>query len=100
MKTNTSTSNLLVLASISSSVLTLPYETDYILHNNASYEYSQDVTEWSTSVFQNSFDSIVSNVNYEKYKTLLVFSKTLIEHSRDIESEIVDLVNENFWDLI
>ncbi len=100
MKTNTSISNLLVLASISSSVLPLQYESDYILQNNASYVYCQDLADWSTSVLQNPLNYIASNNNNEKIKALLVFTKTLIENSTEIEGEIVDLVNENFWDLI
>ncbi|KAF0239193.1 MAG: hypothetical protein FD181_173 [Prolixibacteraceae bacterium] len=100
MKTNTSISNLLVLASISSSVLPLQYESDYILQNNASYIYCQDIADWSASILQNPLNYVASNYNIEKFKTLLVFTKTLIENSTEIEVEIVDLVNENFWDLI
>lgn len=100
MKTNTSISNLLVLASISSSVLTLPYESGINLNKNASYEYCQDLTDWSANVFRFPFDIIASNENNEKFKMLLVFSNILVENSRDIDAEIVDLVNENFWDLI
>lgn len=36
----------------------------------------------------------------ERIETILDFSRTLMENSKDIDSEIVELVNDHFWELI
>lgn len=101
MGTNSSLTNLVVLATISSSVLTLSYEmTSSLPKRNVDYEFNQDVSDWRNNAFHYSNNYTFLHEFSEKISAVLSFSKTIIENSKDLDSEIVDIVNENFWDLI
>ncbi len=41
-----------------------------------------------------------SRVEEKKIQTILKFAENLISNSQDMDGEFVDIVNENFWDLI
>ena len=36
----------------------------------------------------------------EKLQTIIDFSKKVLQNTKDIDSEFVDIVNDNFWELI
>lgn len=97
----TSLTNLVLFATISSSVLTLSYEMNNSVPKcNVDYAYSQDVSDWRNKAFHHSTNYTFLEEFSDKISVVLSFSKTIIENSRDIDSEIVDIVNDNFWDLI
>jgi len=43
---------------------------------------------------------MMSYLDDEKKKTMISFTNDLLKNSKDIDSEFVDIVNDNFWDLI
>jgi Tat protein secretion system quality control protein TatD with DNase activity len=45
-------------------------------------------------------DSINQDEDVIKMNTLISITMNLLENLTDIESEFVDIVNDNFWDLI
>lgn len=101
MGTSSSITNLVVIATISSSVLTLSYDMNNSLpKNKVDYEYGQDVSDWKHNAFHHSTNYTFLDEFSDKFSTVLSFSKTMIENSQDLDCEIVDIVNENFWDLI
>lgn len=101
MGTNSSLANLVVLATISSSILTLSYDMNNSLpKSNVDYEFGSDVSDWKHNAFHHSANYTFLDESSDKILAVLSFSKTIIENSQDLDGEIVDIVNENFWDLI
>ncbi|NJO88533.1 MAG: hypothetical protein HC831_05885 [Chloroflexia bacterium] len=100
--TNTSLSNLVILATLSSSVVCLSHETENYLtpQHEAKFEYHVNIADWKDKAFNQSFNYSFNNVDIEKINSMLSFTKKLLENSKDIDSEFVDIVNDNFWDLI
>ncbi|MBK0370567.1 hypothetical protein [Flavobacterium agrisoli] len=101
-KTNTSLSNLVILATLSSSVVNFSYEMESSLtpQLDTKIEHHVNIADWRDNAFNSSFDYSLHNENDEKINTIISFTKNLLENSTDIESEFVDIVNDNFWELI
>lgn len=99
---NTSLSNLVILETFSSSVLSLTHETESYLtpKHEATFKHYEDIADWRDKAFNKSFDYSFHNEDVEKINTIISFTKNLLDNSKDIESEFVDIVNDNFWDLI
>ncbi|MCK9450847.1 MAG: hypothetical protein M0Q90_04090 [Bacteroidales bacterium] len=102
MLTNTALSNLVVLATLSSSVVSLNSETESCItpQHEVTFEYQVEIANWRDKAFNHSSDYSFHNEDVEKINTLISFTQNLLENSKDIESEYVDIVNANFWDLI
>lgn len=100
--TNTSLSNLVVLATLSSSVVSTSLEAESYLAPmcEANFDYHIHIAEWRDNAFNKSHDYTFHDEDVDKINTMISFTKNLLENSRDIESEFVDIVNDNFWDLI
>lgn len=100
--TNTSLSNLVILATLSSSVVSLNHVTESYLtpQLKAKFEHRVDIADWKDNAFNKSYDYSFHNVDVEKINTMISFTRNLLDNSKDIESEFVDIVNNNFWDLI
>ncbi len=47
-----------------------------------------------------SISEVSEHPDFFKLNSLKKFSKNLLENSEDIDSDILEVVNENFWDLI
>jgi hypothetical protein len=99
---NTSLSNLVIFATLSSSVLIISHETESYLtpQHLARYEHHTDIADWKDNAFNSSIDYNFHNENVDKINTMISFTKNLLKNSKDIESEFVDIVNDNFWELI
>jgi hypothetical protein len=99
---NTSLPNLIVLATLSSSVMNLSHEIESYLTpmHMATFEHHANIADWKDNAFNPSVDYSFHNENVEKINAMITFTKNLLENSKDIESEFVDIVNDNFWDLI
>ena len=100
--TNTSLSNLVVLATLSSSVVSTSIETENYLTPmlEANFEHHFHIADWRENAFNRPHDYSFHNKDAEKINSMISLSKSLLEKSKDIESEFVDIVNDNFWDLI
>jgi hypothetical protein len=104
MLTNSTTalSNLVIFATLSSSVVNLTHEAENHLtpQNEASYGHEVVIADWKDNAFNSSFDYTIQNENSERVDTIVSFTENLLNNSKDIENEFVDIVNENFWDLV
>jgi len=101
-KTNTSLSNLVILATLSSSVVSFSHEADDLSTPQLKPEIENymEISDWRDKAFNQSYDYNLHDKDVDKLNTMISFTKNLLENSTDIESEFVDIVNENFWDLI
>ncbi len=99
---NTSLSNLIIIATLSSSVVSLSLETDSSLipQQEVAFENNVNIADWKDNAFNPSFDYSFHDEDVEKINTMISFTKNLLKNTKDIESEFVDIVNDNFWDLI
>ncbi|MEA3446760.1 MAG: hypothetical protein U9R19_18750 [Bacteroidota bacterium] len=99
---NTSLSNLIIFATLSSSVVSLSHDTESYLtpQTEAQFEHHVDIADWKDRAFKESLDYSFHNEDIEKINTMISFTQNLLKNSKDIESEFVDIVNDNFWDLI
>lgn len=101
--TNTLLSNLKLTTPLSSSVsnMNLGTENYPTLQIPPKSEYSEDISSsWRDEAFNMSDIYNFHNEDNEKINTIVSFTQNLLENSQDIESEFVDIVNDNFWDLI
>ena len=99
---NSSLSNLIVLATLSSSVVSLPYEdfTSPIPDSKTDYSRQMMSGDWKDNAFVESTDYSIKNDVAERIQTILNFSKNVSYNSKDLDSEFIDIVNEHFWELI
>lgn len=100
--TNTSLSNLVILATLSSSVVNLSHDSESYLEpiHEANFKNHFDIVDWKDSAFNQSGAYSIDNKSDEKMGEIISFTKKVLNNSKDIESEFVDIVNDNFWDLI
>ena len=98
---NSTLTSLILFATISSSVVCLPYDTDSLIpHTNANYVCNVAVSDWKDSAFNQSEDYNLQLNHSSKIQTIIQFSKKLVENSIDVDQEYIDIVNDIFWDLI
>lgn len=101
MGTNNSLANIILLATISSSVISLSYDSDTLIpKENCNYSFQNNIADWKDYAFNQSVDYQLNNENMKKLQTVIDFSRKVLQSSKDIDSEFVDIVNENFWALI
>lgn len=95
---------LLLFSALSASVISLPYEYSEVLipEANPDFEYnlSSVDSDWRDNAFNRSTEYMLQDEKSDKIDAILGFSKKVIENSKDMDGEYVDIVNENFWDLI
>lgn len=100
---STTLKNFLLIATIgATSTLSIPvaYQETYIPHQNvaiADYNLVQnDSRNWADN-----YDSYeYKNTDTIKMNAIIEFSKNICENCIDIESDFVEIVNANFWDLV
>ncbi len=103
--TNVTIKNLLLLAtatfgtSVASSQSPENAE-DLIPERGFKYEKPSSLSDWRDNAFNDLSDYSFKIDYQEKIQTILDFSKKIIRNSVDIDSEFVDIVNEDFWELI
>ena len=68
----------------------------FLEFQNAKIELPRLVAEYEQ--IEELREDIQKNENY--YEIIINFSKYLVEKSKNIDSEFVDIVNDHFWDLI
>lgn len=93
-----------MLATLSSTVVSLSYEDTPSLIPEVKpeyvYELNMDNLKDKDKAFNSSTNYTLQDDYSEKIETILGFSKKIVANSKDLDSEYVDIVNENFWDLI
>lgn len=100
MSTNT-LADIVLPVTISTSEFHLPYDSDTLIPKmNHNLNYQRDIADWKDNAFVQSGDYQWQNKNAEKFQTIVDFSKKVLQNTKDIDSEFVDIVNKNFWELI
>ena len=103
MGTSSNIKNLILLSALSTSVIPVSYEIDresitpsievkYTFDENKTYDYKK--------IEDNSSLELNSQGDMEKIGIVISFSKELVENLKDMDSEFIEIVNNNFWDLI
>lgn len=93
--------NIIFLSTLSASVVSLSYGTETLISQaNYHYIYQYHIDNWIDSVFVQGSKHQFFNQVTERTQALIDFSKRLIDNTKDIDSEFVNVVNENFWELI
>ncbi|HOF55974.1 MAG TPA: hypothetical protein PLD74_09545 [Prolixibacteraceae bacterium] len=102
MGTNASIYNLLFLATISGSSVNLGYDQNYLIPGikMVSEIQTQNIEDWRMNVLNLSPGYTIMEDESEKLAILCRFSQKLIDYGVDLDSDIVEMVNENFWDLL
>jgi len=101
INTNNSLANIVLLATISSSVISLPYDTDNLIPKmNHNYWHENNIADWKDNAFNQSFDYQIPDEDMIKLQTIIEFSERILVNTKDIDSEFVDIVNEKFWELL
>ena len=102
MGTNASICNLLFLATISGSSVNLGYDTNNLIPgiNMVSDIQTQNIEDWKMNVLNLSPWYTIMEDESEKLAILFRFSQKLVDYGVDLDSDIVEMVNENFWDLL
>lgn len=59
-----------------------------------------NIADWKDFAFNQSVDYQLQDESMEKLQTIIDFSKKVLQNTKDIDSEFVDIVNDNFWELI
>lgn len=104
MKTQSNTTrNILIYTALGTTLsfpVMLPYEEDF----------SQKEDLKSNQITEDPYSNLMNQINesyllwqqndIEKINSIIDVSRKLISKSIDIDSEYVDIVNDNFWDLI
>ncbi len=81
----------------------MPYELSsesLIPDEEVKYEIMKNFSDWKDSAFNPITSNTVVIEDVEKIQTIIEFSRKVLADSTDIDNEYVDIVNENFWDLI
>lgn len=100
MGTNTNLKGLVLMTAISSAIVPLNYESyDKITPTiESAYNFLPDRTWQYNSIFIE--DNYVNVLENEKQEIVLNFSQDLISNSTELDSEFVEIVNDNFWNLL
>jgi hypothetical protein len=101
--TNTTLTKLIVITSLSTSVVSLPYDNLENLIPEKRANYKKDMsqtTDWREKAFNINSGYTLQDEDEKKMQAIIDFSKDIIDNSKDIDTEYVDIVNENFWELI
>jgi hypothetical protein len=67
---------------------------------NYDYNHLDSIAEWKENAFNLTPSFKLQDEHLIKFQAIIEFSKKVLINSKDIDSEFVDIVNENFWELI
>jgi uncharacterized protein YdgA (DUF945 family) len=66
---------------------------------NYDFKPQNDIADWKDIALRQS-DYQFQDESIKKLQIIIDFSKKVIQNTKDIDSEFVDIVNKNFWELI
>jgi hypothetical protein len=92
---------IVLLVTISSSVINLSYDTyNLIPKMKHDYSFHFNIADWKDFAFNQSASYQLQDESMEKIQTIIYFFKKVFQNTKDIDSEFVEIVNDNFWELI
>lgn len=93
--------NIILLATLSASVVSLPYNFDSLIPQiNHSYVCQNDIANWKDYALIQNYEYQQFSNDEKNLQTIIEFSRKVINNTKDIDREFVDIVNDKFWDLI
>ena len=98
--TGTTLATIVLFASMNTGNVIRTIDSDMLPTCNATYHYTQDISNWRENAFNTYSNQIPNNRDSLKLDIIIAFSKKILENSSDIENEFVEVVNNKFWDLI
>ena len=99
---NSSLTKLILMATISSSVISLSYDSpdSLIPKYEAKYNHMKSIAEWKDNAFNTLPEYSLQNEDDLKIQSIIGFSSNVLSNSTGLDSEFADIVNDNFWNLI
>ena len=82
-------------------VLISPIANQPKLNSNKNFSFSQQIypgQDINSDIFSN-FEFMENNLELEKIDIIKQFAKKLISNSEELSSDIIKLVDDNFWEL-
>lgn len=101
--TNNTISRFIVLATLSSSVLPLEIDDSTSMSSETSISHAiqqNEPIDLDDEVFNISSSYKLIDYRANRIDSIIDFSKNVINNTKDIDGEYVNLVNENFWELV
>lgn len=100
METSTNLKNLVLMTAISSAIIPLSYESYNKLAPTIEHIFSYvPENSWSYNSISNE-DSNANVLENEKLQIVMNFSQKLLSNSTELDMEFVEIVDDNFWDLL
>lgn len=84
-------------------IMNLPHSSDNIIprENHQNTYRESHIEDWNTNKLEATTDFTLPNSSENhKLQTIIDFSRNLMDNSKEIDGEFVDIINENFWDLV
>lgn len=102
MGTSSNIRSLILLSALSSSILPVSYEINRSITPSIEATYKFDkATTWDYREIDNKSNFELNNrIETEKMNIILSFSKELVDNLTEMDSEFIEIVNSNFWDLL
>lgn len=87
---------------MSSSVLNIDYLTGNLFPQKTftGFHMQSELSDWKDLAFNFSTQYTILDDETEKINVMFQFSRKLMVSSIDLDSDIVDMVNKKFWDLL
>lgn len=96
-----SLANFVILATVSSSAVSLPYDSNNLMpQKNHNYYFQNSINDLKEMAYNQLTNYQLYNENSEKIQIIIDFTMKIMQNTKDIDSEFVDIVNNNFWELI
>lgn len=96
-----SLANVILMATLSASVVSLPFNFDSMIPKiNHNYVCPNDIANWKDNAIIPSYEYQQFSNDEENLQIIIEFSRKVIDNTKDIDREFVDIVNDKFWDLI
>ena len=95
-------STLSIVLSLSSSMTNLDSDNNILEFDKMNkLDYIQDnIEDWREKAFNSTANYDLGKDDIDKFDTLVHFTNNLIQKSKDLDSDFVEVVNDNFWDLV
>lgn len=94
--------NVLIAASLGSTALSMPIAENWPYIPTSKSEISAHGLsfEGNDNVYEGHLEYRLVWEDSDKLQTIFNFSNKIIENTSDMDQEFLDIVNDNFWDLI
>ena len=100
---NNQLSTFAIMLSLSPNMTTnLDYDNSILEFDNIkNVDYVKDnIEDWREKAFNSTANYDLEKNHINKFNTLVHFTSNLVQNSKDLDSDFIEVINDNFWDLI